>query len=188
MKRILFIALALLLAVSLCACGGEAGGTDTDTSTGAESSKKTVELDLESEADAIIQKYSLSGGKRYSSKSTVAGEYLDEDLIRSYYGDLTEMPDFDSVEAYAVYIDESKPIHPCEFGIFKMKDGANTEEFMLYLKARIDLKIENAKAYPSMDTEPLKTAVFTEKDGYIWYAVVKGGNEAIDKELGGKFE
>ena len=68
-----------------------------------------------------------------------------------------------------------------------MKDGANAEEFMLFLKARINLKIDNAKAYPSMDTEPLKTAIFTEKDGYIWYAAVKGGNEDINNILKGKF-
>lgn len=188
MKRILFVLLAALLMFSLCACNNGGDESNQGSAAESESNKKEVSLDLEAEADAIIQKYSISGGKRYSSESTKAGEYLDEDLIRSYYGDLTDMPNFDEVEAYAVYIDESKPIHPCEFGIFKMKDGADTKEFMLYLKARIDLKIENAKAYPTMDTEPLKTATFTEKDGYIWYSVVKGGNSEINETLGAKFE
>ncbi len=187
MKRFILILLSLLLAFSLCACGNDTESSSENGSEG-ESEKQAVNLDLKAEANAIIAKYSLSGGRFYSSESTVAGEYLDEDLIRSYYGDAAAMPNFGEVEAYAVYIDESKPIKPCEFGIFKMKDGANTEEFMLFLKARIDLKIQNAKAYPSMDTEPLKTAVFTEKDGYIWYTVVKGGNDEIDKTLKGKFE
>ena len=179
MKRVILIFVALILVFSLVAC------KDEETSQGNESDN-AVTLDIEAEASAIIEKYAISGGKRYSSLSTVAGEFLDEDLIRAYYGDATAMPNFAEVEAYSVYIDESKPIKPCEFGIFKMKDGANTEEFMLFLKARIDLKIQNAKAYPTMDTEPLKTAVFTEKDGYIWYAVVKDGNADIDNTLKGK--
>ncbi len=171
MKRFILMLTVFMLVFTLCACSGE---------------EETKVLDLQAEADAIIENYSLSGGQRYSSKSETLGEYLDEDLIRSYYGDAAEMPNFDEVEEYAVYIDESKPLNPCEFGIFKMKEGANTEEFMLFLKARINLKIDNAKAYPSMDTEPLKTAVFTEKGGYIWYIVVKGGNEDINKTLEGK--
>ena len=178
MKRFVLILTALLIAVSLCACGsGESTSSEAE---------KTVVLDIEAEADAIIEKYSISGGKRYSSKSTTVGEYLDEDLIRSYYGDAAAMPDFTQVEAYAVYIDESKPIKPCEFGIFKMKDGADAEQFILFLEARINLKIENAKAYPTMDTEPLKTAVFGSKGGYVWYAVVKGGNADINTTLEGK--
>lgn len=182
MKRFILILTIFVLIFTLCACSNSSNESSGDVSNGS-----NAMLDLESEADAIIQKYSLTGGQRYSSESETTGEYLDEDLIRSYYGDAAEMPNFDEVEEYVVYIDESKPVKPCEFGIFKMKDGANTEEFMLFLKARINLKIDNAKAYPSMDTEPLKTAVFTEKDGYIWYSVVKGGNEDINKTLEGKF-
>lgn len=186
MKRFLLMTVSLILVFLLCACGGETA----DESKGGEVSEavKTVELDLKAEADAVIAKYSLSGGRRYSSASTVAGEYLDEDLIRSYYGDAVKMPDFNNVEAYEVYIDESKPINPCEFGVFKMKDGADADAFIAFLKARINKKLENAKAYPSMDTEPLKTAVFTAKGGYVWYAVVKGGNTEIDNTLKGKFE
>lgn len=188
MKRFFFVFLSLLLVLSLCACNSETAVSDGE-SAGADNSEpeKTVELDLKAEADAIISKYSLSGGRRFTSSSQVSGEYLDNDLIRSFYGDAVKMPDFNSVEAYEVYIDESKPIKPCEFGIFKMKDGADAEAFIAFLKARIDKKIENSKAYPSMDTEPLKTAVFTAKGGYIWYAVVKGGNADIDSTLKGKF-
>ena len=185
MKRCLILLVALMLTVSLCACGGASENSEQgDDSVPA----KVVELDLDAEATAIISKYSLSGGSRYSSASQTPGEYLDEDLILSYYGDAAETPDFTQVEAYAVYIDETKPIKPCEFGIFKMKDGADAENFVEFLKARIALKLENAKAYPSMDTEPLKTAVFTVKGGYVWYAVVKGGNADIDKDLKGRFE
>ena len=180
MKRVILIFVALILVFSLTAC------KDEETSQGNESDN-AVTLDIEAEANAIIEKYAISGGKRYSSLSTVAGEFLDEDLIRAYYGDAAELPDFASVSAYAVYIDETKPLNPCEFGIFEMKDGADAEKFMMFLKARINLKIENAKAYPTMDTEPLKTAIFNTKGKYIWYCVVKGGNEEINKTLEGKF-
>lgn len=172
MKKTLSLLLAfLLLSVSLTACGD----------------KESVELDLSAEADNIISTYSLSGGTRYTSASQVLGEYLDEDLIRSYYGDAAEVPNFGDVEAYVVYIDESKPILPCEFGIFKMKDGADTDSFVAYLRARIDMKIQNAKAYPSMDTSMLTTAEFTVKDGYIWYCAVKDANDAINSSLENKF-
>ena len=193
MKKSFLVLLALLFVFSLCSC--DDGPAPSETASGESSfavdrsePEKSVELDIKAEADAIIAKYSLSGGRRYTSSSQELGEYLDEDLIRSYYGDVVKMPDFDSVESYEVYIDETKPIKPCEFGIFKMKDGADTEKFISFLKARIDKKIENSKAYPSMDTEPLKTAVFTAEGGYIWYAVVKGGNADIDSTLKGKFE
>ncbi|MBQ1205600.1 MAG: hypothetical protein IIX67_00195 [Clostridia bacterium] len=114
MKRFFFVFLSLLLVLSLCACNSETAVSDGE-SAGADNSEpaKTVELDLKAEADAIISKYSLSGGRRFTSSSQVSGEYLDNDLIRSFYGDAVKMPDFNSVEAYEVYIDESKPIKPC---------------------------------------------------------------------------
>lgn len=180
MKRFRFLLLAFLTCMFLASCAPHAdGGSNTN------GTKVTV-LDLEAEANAITETYSLTSGKRYTSLSKTAGEYLDEDLIRSYYGDAAEMPDFGSVEAYAVYIDESRPTLPCEFGIFKMKDGADTKRFMAFLQARIDLKIENARSYPSTDTEPLTTARVSEKNGYIWYCAVKGGNEAIDQAFRNK--
>ena len=186
MKRFILFLLALTLSLSFAACNGDDAPINGGESEEGES--QSAALDIESEADYVIEKYSLSGGKRYSSSSQAEGGYLDEELIRSYYGDSASMPDFSSVEAYCVYIDESQPINPCEFGIFKMKGGANTEEFMLYLKARINLKLQNAVAYPTMDTEALETAVFTEKDGYIWYFVVKGGNSEINNYLEGKLD
>lgn len=172
MKRILFLTLSLvLLTFPLVSCHEE---------------NSNVTLDIESEANAIIEKYSLSGGTRFTSASTTLGEYLDDDLIRSYFGDAAAVPDFGAVESYVVYIDESKPVLPCEFGIFKMKDGADTKTFIAFLEARIAMKLENAKAYPSMDTSMLKTAKFVEKDGYIWYCAVKDANEEITSSLEGK--
>ena len=164
MKRCVSLLLVLVLLLAGCQ-GGKAGA------------------DIEAEADKILQDYSLTTGTRYSSLSQTPGEYLDDELIRAYYGDALDQPDFGSVEAYVVYIDETRPTLPAEFGIFKMKDGADTELFMAYLQGRIDLKLQNAIAYPTMDIAPLQTAVVDEGNGYIWYVVIKDGNADIHSRL-----
>lgn len=166
MKRLLCLLLAAMLLFTGCQ------GTGTG-----------VQVDIEAEAYKIMQAYSLSAGTRYSSLSQTPGQYLDDDLIRAYYGDALDQPDFGSVEAYVVYIDETRPTLPSEFGIFKMKADADTELFMAYLQGRIDLKLQNAIAYPTMNTEPLKTAVVGEGNGYVWYCVVKDGNSEIHSQL-----
>lgn len=165
MKRFFALTLCIFMLFSFASCASE---------------DKT--LDIEAEADAIIEKYSLSGGIRYSSLSETEGEFLDETLAFDYYGEA----DFGSVAAYAVYIDQKKPTKPCEFGIFEMKEGADAETFKKFLESRINAKIENAKSYPSVDTEPLKTAKFTVKGKYVWYTAVKGGNDDINSTLEGK--
>lgn len=175
-KRISALLLAFLMLLCLCACeNGESASSD-----GASVSEKT--LDINAEANAVIEKYSLSGGARFSSKATDATQHLDKDLFFDYYGEA----DFASVVAYEVYIDQTKPVKPCEFGIFEMKDNAEAKTFKQFLEARINQKIENAKSYPSTDTEPLKTAKFTVSGKYVWYCAVKGGNDDINKTLEGK--
>lgn len=174
MKRFLVMFVALIMLFSFASCGG-----DQEKS---ESKAEEKTLDIVAEADAVIEKYSLSGGLRFSSLSETEGEYLDENLAFDYYGEA----DFGSVEAYEVYIDQSKPTKPCEFGIFKMKEGADAETFKKFLEARIAEKIENAKSYPSVDTESLTTAEFTVDGRYVWYCAVKGGNAEINKNLEGK--
>lgn len=172
MKRFLMIALSILMVLTCVACGNDE----------ATSSAEPKDIDVKAEADGIIQKYALKGGEYY-----INGENpLDEDLIRSYFGDATVSPDFGEVEAYAVYIDETKPLKPCEFGIFKMKEGADKEQLAAFLQTRINLKIQNAVAYPTLDTEPLKTAKVTIKGNYVWYCAVSKSNEEIDNNLKGK--
>ncbi len=178
MKKIFVFLLAFTMLFSLCACGEEESASSGDDT----QPEKT--LDLTSEADAIIEKYSLSGGYRFTSKSTVAGEFLDKDMASDYFGEA----DFDTVVAYDVYIDTTKPVKPCEFGIFEMKDNASAETFKKFLEARIAEAIETAKSYPSTDTEPLKTAKFTVVGKYVWYCAVKGGNDDINKTLEGKLK
>lgn len=167
MKQFLALFLTLLLCVSLFGC----------------QSKEAVSLDLTAEADRILSQYNLTDGRQFSSFSQEEGCYLDEELIRSYYGDASVMPDFSAVEAYVVYIDETKPTQPSEFGIFQMKKDADNALFMSFLQARIDLKLQLAAFYFSTDTEALTTAVVSESNGFVWYCVIKGGNAEIDASL-----
>lgn len=174
MKRILAIALLIVLTLSCVACGEK----EADTSSSASNAPK--ELDAVAEANAILAEYELSGGTFY----TPGGEdELDDDLILSYFGDATAVPDFSLVETYALYIDETKPISPCEFGIFKMKNSADAETLGAFLDARIRMKLQNAALYPDMDTSALTSAKVTVKGKYVWYCAVKGANDAIDATL-----
>ena len=171
MKRILAVAFSLFL-VLLCASCGE---KEVDTSSSA-----PKELDVVAEANAILAGYVLSGGTFY----TPGGEdELDEDLILSYFGDAAAVPDFSLVETYALYIDETKPISPCEFGIFKMKDSKDAEALKAFLDARIRMKLQNAALYPDMDTSALTSAKVTVTGNYVWYCAVKDANAAIDASL-----
>lgn len=172
MKKFLLIILSALMILTLASCNSDQE----------ESSTEPKDIDVLAEANAIMEKYSLNGGEYY----TTGGKTLDEDLIRSYFGDATVSPDFSQVESYAVYIDETKPLKPCEFGIFKMKNDADKEQLAAFLQTRINLKLQNAIAYPTMDTEPLKTAKVTIKGNYVWYCVVSKSNQEINSNLEGK--
>ncbi len=177
MKRIFCVLLAVCALLCLCSCK-EAESTESDAS----ESKKS--FDADAVMAGIVQKYQLTSGTVYTSKSQTLGEYLDEDLIRNFYGDAEGSPDFSQVESYCVYIDETQPINPCDVGIFVMKDGADKDLFASYLRARIDEKLETAKNYPTVDSSALKTAEVTVDGKYIYYCFVKDGNADIKKTIG----
>lgn len=173
MKRLLTILLSTFMLLSFASCNND-GNT---------SSSEPKEIDVIAEANGIIAQYSLSGGTLY----TTGGEdELDSDLILSYFGDATSSPDFSLVETYALYMDETKPISPCEFGIFRMKNSADADTLKAFLQARINMKLQNAAAYPDMDTSALTSAKVTVNGNYVWYTVVKDANSEIDSLLGGK--
>ena len=172
MKRILTMLLSAVLLLLCVACGEK--GDDAPASR---------EIDVLAEAQGILSRYELSGGTFY----TPGGEdELDEDLILSYFGDATAAPDFSLVETYALYIDETKPISPCEFGIFKLKNASDAETLKAFLDARIRMKLQNAALYPDMDTSALTSAKVTVLGNYVWYCAVKGANDAIDASLKGE--
>lgn len=173
MKRLLTLLLFVFVALSCAACGEE-----NDTSSSA-----PKDMDVIAEANGMLSQYSLSGGTLYTPDGEDA---LDDDLILSYFGDATSVPDFSLVETYALYIDESKPVSPCEFGIFQMKDSADADTLKAFLEARISMKLQNAALYPDMDTSALTSAKVTVKGSYVWYCVVKDANADIDSLLSGK--
>lgn len=156
MRRVL----AFLLIIAAFSFTFTACGTD-----------KVKDIDVDAVVNEIVEKYKLIEGSLYTSSSDVLGEYLDEDLIISCYGDAAEYPDFSKVEKYCVYMDESNPKVITDVGIFKMKDTSYSDTLMKYIQARIDTKIADGVAYPDIDVETLKKAVVRQKGSYVYYAV-----------------
>ena len=161
MKKL--IIMVLLAAMLLVSCGGGSGNSETP-----KQSYTTKQL-----VEKITADYSLSGGTYFSSFSEVYGEYLDSDMLLSLYGDMGEVPDMEAVEEYCVYVDGTDPNLQKELGVFKTKDGTDTELFLSFMRSRIAAMLENAKNYPSVDTEPLKNAQFFVEGNYVVYVVVK---------------
>ncbi len=155
-------AIAFLLLLSVCvslfgACG----------------KKEVKNVDLDALLDSILAKYNMVDGFVYTSTSTELGEYLDEDLIISCYGDAGDAPDFTKVESYCVYMDDSDPTVIIDTGVFKMADPSYADTFMKYLHARIDFKIKDGEIYTDIDVAMLKTAVVakTQNGAYVYYVV-----------------
>jgi len=135
----------------------------------------------------IIEEYNLVQGSVYTSASSELGEYLDKDLIISYYGDAVSSPDFSKVEKYCVYLDDSNPKTITDVGIFKLKDADYGETFMKYLQTRIDAKIADGKAYPDVDVATLKKSIVKQEGSYVYYIASKEQekiNGHIRKALG----
>ena len=172
MKRITAILLAMVFLLAFVSC-------DKKTEDG---NGEKEAFDLFKEANSIVESKSLTEGFLYLSNAEKVEDKLDADTIHSLYGDILSDPDFSQVEEYAVFIGDSS-VNPCEFGIFKMTDDADTEQFMLYLQARIDEKLEQAKSYPEIDDEAWTSAKLESKNGYIWYLAIKGANDEINTQI-----
>lgn len=157
-KRI--TAAVLLLALALCAVS---------------CAEKINDIDVCAAGAEIKTQFVPDGeGYVYRPQETDDGGYaLDADEFASYYGDITESPDFAKLADYYIYIDETAPTRPCEYALFKLTDGGYAETLTGFLRARIDLKLENAKSYPDVDTSALKNAAFGAKGDYVWYIAVK---------------
>lgn len=169
MKKL--IIMVLLAAMLLVSCGGGSGNSETS-----KQNYNTKQL-----VEKITADYSLSGGTYFSSFSEVYGEYLDPDMLLSLYGDMGEVPDMEAVEEYCVYVDGTDPNLQKELGVFKTKDGTDTELFLSFMRSRIAAMLENAKNYPSVDTEPLKNAQFFVEGNYVVYVVVKSDAKDISE-------
>ena len=134
-------------------------------------SSEVKDIDTDQTVNSILEKYDMTAGAVYTSSSTVLGEYLDEDLIISCYGDATDWPDFKNVEKYCVYMDDSNPKVITDVGIFKLKNADYCDTLMKYINVRIDTKIAAGAAYPDIDVETLEKAVVEKYGNYVYYAV-----------------
>lgn len=170
MKKVIsVIVLVLSISIFFVACGG------------------VNDIDPDTVVKEIMAEYKLDTGDLYSSSSDTPGEYLDQDLIISYYGDVTSAPDFTKFESYSVYIDNSNPQTITDVGIFKLKDADYGETFMKFLQTRIDAKIADGKAYPDIDVATLEKSVVEQKGNYVYYVVAKDYaaiSEHIEKAFG----
>ena len=180
MKKIAAVLLLLALLGTTAACsksvgviGSEDGPAEVIVSGGENSSEAAVTVDTDALVRGICEKYELTDGFIFTSSSTELGEYLDEDLIQSYYGDATDAPDFSKVADYCLYVDESDPDIIIDVGVFHMADPAYADTLMQYLQARIDVKIENGARYTNIDVATLKKSVVakTKNGNYVYYVV-----------------
>lgn len=171
MRKITFILISLIMILSACTTNSD--GTNSQAPDSSLNTKEIVEQ--------ILSEYGLSGGSTFSSFSETYGEYLDSDLVLAYYGDMGEVPDMESVTEYCVYIDGSDPNLQKELGVFKLKPDADAELFISFMRSRIAAMLENAKNYPSVDTEPLENAEFFIDGEYVAYVAVKSDGSKIAK-------
>ena len=173
--RIAAILLLLALAVSAASCAEKINDIDV-CATGAE----------------IKAQYVPDGaGYIYRLREPAEGEKgyaIDGEEFASYYGDAAEAPDFAKIADCFLYIDDTAPTKPCEYALIKLADAGYAETLLQFLRARIDLKIENAKSYPDVDTSALKNAVFASKGVYVWYIAVKDSAADIDSLILGKLK
>lgn len=171
-------AAVLLLCALLCAAASCGKKTETAAGEGAsaavsagEDAGESASADPDELVKEICEKYGLTDGFIFTSSSTELGEYLDEDLIQSYYGDADDAPDFSKVEKYCLYVDESDPDIIIDVGVFKMADPSYADTLMQYLQARIDVKIENGARYTNIDVETLKKSVVAKTGTWVYYVV-----------------
>lgn len=156
MKKLVLGAISIILiSVLLVACGS------------------VKDIDPDTVIDEIRAEYKLDQGDLYTSSSTTPGEFLDTDLIISYYGDAVSSPDFSKVEKYCVYLDDTNPRTITDVGIFKLKDSEYGETFMKYLQTRIDAKIADGKAYPDVDVATLQKSIVKQEGSYVYYIAAK---------------
>lgn len=169
-KSIIVILLAALFLTALSSCGSK--DTDAPNVNGTDASAAQNEaVDPDEIVGEITDTLSYLDGFTFSSSSTALGEYLDEDLIRAYYGDVNDVPDFTKVSSYCVYIDESNAKTLTDVGVFVLSDTSYADTLMQYLQARIDQKIAAAANYPDFDVDSLKKAVVKKVGETVYYVV-----------------
>ncbi len=163
MKRIVFFILVFSMFITACAT------KQTNSS----------DISLDTLVNDITKEYGLTDGFVFTSSSDELGEYLDDDLILSYYGDATDVPDFSKISDYCVYIDESDANVIIDVGIFHMKDTSYGKVFAEYIQTRIDDKIEDSEEYPTIDVPTLEAGVIGQEGEYVYYVVSYDVDEIV---------
>ena len=167
-QKAICLAFAALMLISASACAKNAGGTAAPSAPAAEE-KEPVNLDAL--IIGLTTQYEMTDGFVFSSSSTELGEYLDDDLIQSYYGDASVKPDFTKISEYCVYIDESSPYVLTDVGTFRLNDPTYADTLIQFIQGRIDVRIENGARYPDIDVATLKKAVVSKAGDVVYYAV-----------------
>ena len=178
MKKLsaLLLLTCLLCSLFFTSCGSgtpaaDPGASDPGTVSDGGGETPAEPVDLDALVASICEKYDLTAGFIFTSSSEEMGEYLDEDLIQSYYGDASDKPDFSKVSEYCLYVDESDPDIIIDVGVFRMADKSYSDTFMQYLQSRIDVKIENGARYTNIDVATLKKSVVAKTGDYVYYVI-----------------
>ena len=181
MKKLVAVILALFSVIVLASCTG--GSESNVSSTGSEEQKEPA--DVQALVLWALEEGEFSGGTLYSSGDAEGAVKFDDDLLRGYYGDAAEAPVTTDFVSYCAYIDETKPVNPCETGVFEMVSEEAALLMEAYINARIQLKLANAVNYPSIDTTPLTTAVVKAVGKYVYYTAVKDINASVAAKYDG---
>jgi hypothetical protein len=170
----------LVLLLTLSACGekkAEESGSESKTASTKEVGSVTTIL------KDVLKDNNLTEGKVYTNESTKEGEYLNEDLIRGFYGNLLEAPDFTKIQDYCVYKQDQNPLLHIELGIFKVYDSNNNTMVRDFINQRKDSLFEKWANYPSVDKEPWKNIIVDSVGNYTYYIAVKENRDAINKTI-----
>lgn len=182
MKKIISFTLMFVLLLTLSACVGKNTESGSESKTDSKAASKEVGSVTTILKD-VLQSNNLTEGRIYTSESKVEGEYLDEDLIKGYYGSLLDFPDFSKIEEYCVYIQDQNPLLHIELGIFKVYDSNNNSMVKDFINQRKTSLFEKWANYPSVDTDPFKNLIVESVGNYTYYIAVKDNRSEINKTI-----
>lgn len=184
MEKIISLALVFAMLFLFVSC--ETDDITSNENSVSEQNSRPADFEVGSLKDiisSITDENNLTEGSTYTSESSVDGEYLDEDMINGYYGDLFDTPDFSLIEEYCVYIQDKNPLLQIELGIFKVFDSNNNNMVTNFITKRKDSILENAVNYPSVDTEPFDKLIIDSIGDYTYYIAVKENRDSIDQSI-----
>lgn len=177
MKKLLYLILMLAIIISAASC-------DAKEESVSENDESKIEVGSVTDiVKSIVAANGLTEGKTYTSESDVPGEFLDKDMFEGYYGSMFDSPDFTLIDEYCVYIQDKNPLLQIELGIFKVADSNNKDMAKEFIQKRKNSILENAKNYPSVDTEPFSNVIIESVGNYTYYIAVKENRTSINQTM-----